>query len=465
MQAYNNLKRLLIIFFWIAVSIFDFYYFNSSGISVDKLYIPSCIIVLNLLFQIVSWHLINRRLSSFFIGFVVFYYIFHFGQIIITGIFPSYQLDYLNYVTAYMNNSLLGKTICICVTVINCFFIGGLLYNPKRLVTSFHNCTYKDTSKKIFIFLFIFRFLVDIIQFIAALSLGYYGAIAVTNQIPGVIAALANMWYAAIPLYYLSLKSSNKIKRCKIYCCLVISYLCLTMLTGNRGHQTVAIVSLMIVVLLTSDKVNIKQLIKYVAYSLGGLIFIDIIYSMRETSISEFISNMGSFSESTSNSNIILETIGTFGETIYTPYLVIEQYGENIRPFFGEAFIKSIVSIVPDFFQTFSTLNNEAIYAKVLDTESPIGGSFAGEMYYNFGHLYFIPSMLFGLCFGKLSNKITVLLANRRYIQAYLPIVIFSLSLWWIRDSVGNLTRQIIWMIILIYLFGGLKSVSCKSGN
>lgn len=178
---------------------------------------------------------------------------------------------------------------------------------------------------------------------------------------------------------------------------------------------------------------------------------------MRETSISEFLSNISLFTESSQNSNIILETVGTFGETIYTPYLVVSDY-ETIHPFFGECFIKSIVAIMPDIGSVFSELNKESIYAKMLNTSSPIGGSFAGEMYYNFGSLYPIMSALIGFLFEKLSKKINMLIKTKQFVYATLPIIILSLSLWWVRDSVGNLTRQIVWFVILIFIYGGFNN-------
>lgn len=459
MKGRNNSPiKWLIVFIWIIISIIEYNYFDNPQIDISNLLIPSIVILTNLVFQIICWKTLGHRLISFYFSFIVIYYLFHFGQIFITGLFPTYQLDYLNYVTTYMNNQFLGKTINLCITVINCFYLGGLLVSSNNKKNSYlSNYTYRDVAKKLFFFLLPLRIVVDLVLMMVAMYLGYYGVLAVNEKIPGIIAVLAGMWYAIIPLYYLSLKNSNNNKKCNMYCILVLLYLCATMLTGGRGHQVVAIISLMIVVLLTSKRINLKMLSKYAMYSLIGVVFIDIIYSMRETSISQFLNDFGSFTESTSKSNIIVETIGTFGETIYTPYLVIEQFGHEIKPFFGEAFLKSIVSIWPDIFHSFKTINNEAIYTKVLDTESAIGGSFAGEMYYNFGSLYPLPSIFFGALFQKLSSKIVSSLTTKHYIQAYLPVVIFALSLWWIRDCIGNLTRQIVWMIALMYLFGGFK--------
>ena len=174
---------------------------------------------------------------------------------------------------------------------------------------------------------------------------------------------------------------------------------------------------------------------------------------MRETSISDFLSNPTTFVKSTEDSNILLETIGTFGETIYTPYLTIQGNGIQYHTWFGEAFIKSLVGVIPDIFGWFKDLNNEAIFPKNLGTESAIGGSFCGEMYYNFKGLYPLMSAIFGCIYCYLSNIVCAGIRMRKYENVIMAMIICSLALWWVRDSIGNLMRQIVWMYWLLLLF------------
>lgn len=108
----------------------------------------------------------------------------------------------------------------------------------------------------------------------------------------------------------------------------------------------------------------IKKVIIYILLGFLGLLALDLVFDMRGVGVSDFFSNLGYYIGKALQNNIILETIGSFGETIFTPYLVLCDYGVKFSPWFGECFVKSIVSIVPDLFGWFTDINNQAIFQK-----------------------------------------------------------------------------------------------------
>lgn len=448
-------KNIILVIFWILISIVEDYLIDWQNLTVYNLQFVSWLILINLLLQIFCWKISKSDYVSFFFAFVIFYYIFHFGQVLITGLLPDYPLEYLNYVTSYMNDVNLGKTIEVCIICINCFYIGGLLLKYK--IKQSYVAPPKNVGKQLFWILFPIKLGLDILQLAVALYLGYNGVNIVMRMVPGIIACLGNMWYAVIPIYYLTLLQENKRTKARNLVIWTIGYMCITMLTGNRGHQVVAIICLLIIVYLTQNKHSVKNLIKYGVYGVVGLFFIDIVYAFRETSITEFFSNFSSFTESEDNTNIIIETIGTFGESIFTPYLVIDGMGTSFSPFFGEAFLKSIVGVIPDATGIFKNINDQAIFTRQLGTENAIGGSFAGEMYYNFKNLYPVPSLIIGAIFSIISQKVNLMVRLKHYAAVTFSIAVCGLFIWWVRDSVGNLTRQVCWMWLLIYFFGGFS--------
>jgi len=450
-------KNISLVFLWVAISIIEQLSINWNAIKVNELEGISWIIIFNYVFQALCWKIAKRDFVSYFFAFVSFYYVFHFGQVVVTGLLPNYQLDYLNYVTSYMDGPSLGPTIEICVFCINYFYIGGLLFNYQ--IKQNDKTSKRCVGKKLFWLLFPLKLCLDVITLVVALTLGYHGVNFVVNSLPGFFVCLADLWYCTIPLYYLSLIKEGHKKKARNLIIWTILYMCITMLTGGRGHQTVAIVSMLIVVYVTQNKVNYRQLVKYGVFAVIGLFFIDIVYAFRETSISEFFANMSKFTESEDNSNIIIETIGTFGETIFTPYLVYDGMGKSFSPSFGEAFIKSLAGIIPDVTGMLRDINNDAIFPRKLGTQNAIGGSFAAEMYYNFKSLYPVFSLIIGAVYSSLSNKINTLIRLGHYTSVTFAIAVCGLSIWWIRDSVGNLTRQVCWIYFLIYFFGGFRPV------
>lgn len=450
-------KNLFLVFLWIIISIIEKLTVNWNAITITSLNSISWVIVLNYIFQSITWKIAKRDFVSHFFAFVSFFYIFHFGQVVVTGLLPDYKLDYLNYVTTYMDSPNLGPTIELCVFCINYFFIGGLLFKYKTSRQDY--IPRRNVGRKLFWLLFPLKICFDLITLLVALTLGYNGVNMVVNSIPGVFVCFADLWYCTIPIYYLSLVQDGQAKKARNLIVWTIAYMCVTMLSGGRGHQTVAIISMLIVVYVCQNKINYKQLIKYGVCGIAGLFFIDIVYAFRETSISDFLGNMSSFTESKEGSNIFIETIGTFGETIFTPFLVIEGYGKNFHPFFGEAFVKSIAGIIPDVTGMLKDINNDAIFARRLGTKNAIGGSFAAELYYNFGSLYPLMSFLIGAVYSSLSNKINIQIRQKHYSSVMFTIALCGLSIWWVRDTIGNLTRQVCWIYLLIYFFGGFKPI------
>ena len=443
---------------WLLICIFEYLLIDSMDISTNSLTAFSVLLVINLILQFVTLYKRKIVLYSFFPVFIFFYYIFHFGQVVLLGIFPEYEYNYLNYITSYMtDSSLLKETLLLCLMSINFFFIGGLVFKPVKHLEYGNEYTINvnKIGKKLFVILLPFRLLIDIINIGASLVGGYAATWDATSFLPGPVSSLASMWYACVPLMFLELSKQKEKTR---YILLVVSYLSFTMITGNRGHQMVCLVSLFIVVLLEKKSIGINEIVKYGIFAIIGMYFIDLIYDLRAVGLNAFLNDYSVAVEQTTGSNIILETIGTFGETVYTPYLVVEGYGTSFRPFFGECFVKSFVSIIPDVTGSLKELNNEALFPKMLGTGNAIGGSFAGDMYYNFGLFYPIFSFLIGALYFVISEKIVKNIKVGNYFKLLFIVPFAVLFVWWVRDAVGNMTRQIVWISILILILKSSKT-------
>lgn len=457
MKSFGIINPLSII--WIVITFIEYLWIDSMSLSNDKLTEFSVMLVINLTLQMGTLYIKRVPLYSFFPVFIIFYYVFHFGQVFLIGFFPKYEMDYLNYVESYMtNDDYFRQTLILCVVCINMFFAGGMMmrYKAPKVYSEIVKVNARNVGKFLFFIFFPLRLAIDGIQVVAAMVGGYMASITVTEAIPGVLATLANIWYACIPLYYLELKTN---KQKKIFLLVVLLYLLTTMITGNRGHQMVCILSLFIVVIIEQKTFSLKQIILSGIVAVFGMYFIDVIYDLRNVGVNDFFKDYTSMVQGTKESNIFLETLGTFGETIYTPYLVIEGCNTSLHPFFGECFIKSFISVIPDVFGTFKEINKEAVFPKMLELKSAIGGSFAGEMYYNFASLYWLMSLLIGMLFFNVSNIITLEIRKGNYFKLLLLIPFAVLFVWWVRDAIGNFTRQIVWLGIIIYFFKSKKLI------
>lgn len=408
----------------------------------------SWMIVLNFVLSTILIKL-TMGLFSMFYFFVSFFYVFHFGQVLLKGLIPDYEYDYLNYLDSgwMLSFEYTKQSVILSMVVVNLFVVGGLLVNKNLQPKS-------DEKYSILVWKYIFylflpvRLLYDAIQTYVGISMGYLAAINSTRFIPGVFSALGNIWYAVAPIYLLYMEKASDRKK---FLFIMVLYLCVTMLSGNRGHQIVCLVTLFYAYLSRTKALSTKTIFKYGLLSIIGLFLVDIIYELRHVGLNQFMSDSSNVINSVFKKNIILETVGTFGETIYTPYLVVEGYGKDFHPFFGESFIKSIASIVPDVSGSLKEINNEALFTNQLDTESNIGGSFAGEMYYSFGKWYPLMSAIIGFLYASLSVRVNNALKNNKIKTIGTEMAVLSLSLWWVRDCAGNMTRSIVWVAILVF--------------
>lgn len=452
----TSIKQFLGIAVWIIVTVFEYLFLSGLTNSSEYLQIISWIILANMIGQIITWKSCGKKLVSFFMLILLCLYIFHFGQVVMNGLLPSYTYDYMDYVSVYMlDTNLKIYTLLVSILTINFMFIGGLIPREKQNLNIQMNRVDNDTfslfARTVFWISIPLRLYLDVKQVIAALAGGYYAAIAVASS--GVIVCVANFWYISLPLMYLTLSERKR----KAFVVVTVGYTALTMLTGNRGHQFTALMALALTIAISSrQKLGIGRVVKYVLLGVTALYVLDLIFEMREQSISIFLSNPGAFMGNVAKKNIVFETIGTFGETIFTPYLTIQARGNTVNPFFGESFVKSLASIVPDITGSLSKINDEAIFTKNLRSSHTIGGSLVGEFYYNFGLLYPVAAVAFGTIFSKISTKINIALQSQAYNRIVLALPCMTYSLWWVRDSIGNITRGMVWLWLILIL---VKSV------
>ncbi len=422
----------------------------------------SWVVVMNIVLEIIILKACNERIISFFFFFVIFLYLFHFGQVLMEGIFVDYEYDYVNYIQYYMTNmESLQKSLNVSNLVTSFTFLGGLMATNNKFEPYKSSNALSDIADNEFIRLSVhsvavllcvgflpFRLYIDVRQIIAAIGQGYFGAINVS--VPGIFDSFASIWYVALILLYATTMNKKK----KLYILLAtIVYLGIKMLTGNRGHETVVLVSMFIIIIYQKGKMSLKKWLKYIVIVYVALIALDLVYSFRVQGISYFLSNWKILVSETTSNNILLETIGTFGETLYTPYLMFEQISMGVlKTEFMGTFLKSIVSIIPDAFGIFSKINDAAILGKIIKTSHAIGGSYVAELYYNFQGIYLLATTLLGMVWMKLSRRVEYAIQYERYdILAYsLPWLVHLL--WWTRDSVGNYTRNVLWQILITWI-------------
>ena len=128
-----NKKTFISAFVWLLVIFLEICAFSSNMLSANSYVFFSIIIIFNLLAQLFTLKICGCRMCSFFTVFIVLFYVFHMGQVVMLGLFPNYEYEYVNYITTFMRNSTIAKdTIIVCIVCINAFFFGGIISTGKK---------------------------------------------------------------------------------------------------------------------------------------------------------------------------------------------------------------------------------------------------------------------------------------------------------------------------------------------
>lgn len=455
----NRIAILFLYLIWISLSFIFLYQINSYEYNKWITHI-SYFIVFNLVVHLSIFRVQSIKILSMTGLFVLFIYLFHFGQVIMIGLFPNYEFQNFNYIV-HMDEYILKKTVFSCILFLNAIVLGILftdIFINHDLNTEQdreNNVPEEYYDEQIFysrkigeIILLIslpIQLYIDIHKLILAYSGGYSAAISLSTI--GIFSAIGSFSYTAVAMLIIGYSKS---KTGKIIFYLATFWLVIVMLNGNRGHQMVAL----IVIFYVAHKANViwfskKHILAGIVFLWLGTAFLNMVYDIRQIGIAYFINNFSYIMQQQFiSSNPILETVESFGETIYTPYLVLKKGIENI---YGRTYLYSLVSLVPDVGGIFTDINKSANFVKTLNTKA-LGGSFIGELYFNFGFFGFIPAMVLGGLLHKVSRKIENSFLQYNYIGLAYILPIYINSLWWVRDSFSNILRPIIWQAVLTFL-------------
>src|SRR5699024_2470546 len=97
----------------------------------------------------------------------------------------------------------------------------------------------------------------------------------------------------------------------------------------------------------------------------------------------------------------------------------------------------------------FTEINNAAFFYKGY-AQNYMGGSIIAEIYANFGYLFFIPAILIGIFVSKFSNAFETAVDKKRYLLITFMTLLFTGTMWWVRDTVSSIWRNFIWAAVYL---------------
>lgn len=407
--------------------------------------------------QMICFRLKRVSIYDFGLWFVIISYFFMFGFIFIDGFDLESSLVW-NPIKYYNYNELF-KAYSFAILALNCFSTGYLIiYDKKKSINKQEFCAEAVNKKMYFIGVFlsiisvISKFITDIKMIVATQGANSYTAYSTATS-TGIFDDLAYLCLPSLFFVFYSGNISEKSKK-RIFCFFIIYFVMMMLLTGSRKVQVFSILVLTLGYNFSIEKKNKGKVVwKFILATISLIILVNILIIIRNnrfelsTIIPTFIDNLLSLNLF---KNILGEVFVETGITLLSVASIIKVVPE-VMPFqYGLTFIRTIPSIMPigwligDFFAKASSTNVINSYTKL-----PVGSSFIGDLYWNWGFLGgIIAAFIFGEIIAKLLKIDTT---NKRFGYA-LYFSFFSQLIILVRAELFDIFRSLfmIWLVALI---------------
>lgn len=265
----------------------------------------------------------------------------------------------------------------------------------------------------------------------------------------GIITSMGFLFVPGVIFLLFSRKLSS-IKESLLLACSVGYFVTIMTLSGSRKTAIFAILALMLAYLLHKEKRT--SLIRIVALSILGALFLNLIYIIREMrfSLNEIIPTfLRSLQSLDFLESIIRESLTEMGITFYSVAGIMQTVPEIFPYEFGMTILRAVCSIFPigwavgDFFNLGSST-----YVVNRYLGAPVGASLIGDFYWNWGVFGgCLASMLFGYALARTRNKLT---SSRELFPYYLSISYIVLI--GVRAGFFELARPLFLVVFVPYI-------------
>lgn len=402
-------------------------------------YISIFQLVLNLLYLIYMY----KNNSIYVCIFIIISWVFHCGQILIKGF--NVNVDIIFDFEKYVTQDAAFKSFCFYyisqIVLMFGIIISNIIYKKKKKKV-LENVKYKQISLILLLIGIGPRLYIDFSQLINGLSQGYSGVYSLI--IPQPIQTFAFFFDASMIFYLFTIEDKKK----KYIFIFVIIYKSLMMMTGARQEKLVFLLMWVIIYYFFIRKINIFSAIKLIIIGYIGISFIYSIGNLRAAnSIDLFDVIKNTFIP---NSKIIGELLGEFGSAFDTLAVTIYKTPQIVEYGFGKSYIAGILSIIPKLVSIFPTLSNKVIYIRLYKGTTFFGGSYLGEIYYNFGSYGYFLLIILGYILGKIQANFISDKQKGYDIDKILSVIIGIYLILFIRGYFTDFVQKIVWLYIVI---------------
>ena len=392
-------------------------YFDATGDNEHIIFVLSWIGIFLGLFIIWSWHQLTGQLFTLYTIFVLFFFLFNFGQPLMWA-FGIHQPDEIGAGNLYLFGKATSRNIiytqALTLMSILMFHLGAVFcYKPRRikhqLEVTYANTENKKLSLKALYYASILLsiIVIPVSLYVSLFDLYYaqlhgYSALYYDPNKPS-SSLLGVIHYMFLPTLIGLLIGSNYKKKVRYFVYFTfLTYLIINLLSGDRGSWVYGLVLFIYMSHTFFKKIKVRKMI---LYGVGGLFFLYIVNAIVQ------LRNVGITAEN------ILEAISFEQFPITTfifemgssmqPAIVLLQYGWDIWPY-SNTYLMAIMGVVSTkiftlFDVPFSTIGSW-FSQEYLGISYGAGFSIVAESLLNYGPVF---SPLFMIVLGYVLSSLT----------------------------------------------------------
>ena len=417
--------------------------------------------VLNVILLYAICHLPIVSIPNIFLAFSL---LFHCGQIIkkafdIDGTVP---LPFENYVG--MDIVQLSFWFYLFSQVVFSLFVG---LNTKRVHRHQKNHAQENQKRdvlyygKLLVLVgFIPRIYIDAISYVGAMANGYEGAYSL--YIPQAVQSLAFFFDAG--LFFLLFGWKN-LKQCKWLFLAVIVYKCLMMTTGARQYKVGFLLIWIYAYYFVLYQINLRKKLLLLVAGVIGFIFLSTIGALRTSGATD-LAHLVSVMLDGSNGNSLGNALGEFGAAFDTLEVAVASTPDPLNYGYGRSYIEGVLSSIPLLVRQIDFLANTTLFLEQLPQSITFafGGSYLGELYYNFSWLGIFGSAVIAVFITKIHNEVSDEKSSLK--TRCLLLICTTALILYVRGYFADMMQRLIWMYFFIFLIDQYRNRKGKyKGN
>lgn len=414
-----------------------------SVIAVSSLVILVCVVMVI--------HRAGYSYISFPVMFVIISFIFHMGNIVFSVFFFNGKFGDM-----FWGADEYTLSACRFVILSMCFLLLGIIHKSRVKVRFGKKYDIVISEQQLFFIGIILiavgivpKLMIDINKLVVGLTDGYMATYKIDMSGKGGIATLT---YTGIISVMIAKRKS--INFCRGLLFLTVIYEGIMMFSGNRYLSISMIITICFVYIKYVGDVNWKKLFLYGILAVFLFAVLNTVRELRTSAINISIFIEEFFVQLKDNPFISL--IMELGSTMKSLVLSVKYFPQYKDYAYGMTYWEALLNTIPKLSNTSLVDINNLIFIYNFPYHKSLGGSYLGEIYYNFGKMGVVFSYLLGIFIGKIGQIIEDEDCTNKVIFT-IPILFYSLS--YIRGYVYSYNIAVYHIIAILILHFFVKKI------